>query len=420
MDFELTKVQKMLQSSFHDFLDKECPEDIVRQMEDDEKGYLPELWHKIADLGWLGLIYPEQYGGTAGSIVDMAILYEEMGKYLFPSPHLSTVVLSGLPILYAGSEEQKADLLPKIAQGNLIVALALTEPQTSWDGKAWDPEGVTVSAVADGDYYVINGTKLFVYDVKAADLLLCVARTKEVPQDSITLFLVDATSTGISSTTLRTTASDRRQSEVVFDNVRVPKKNIIGELNAGWDPLEKAMQIGRVLLSAQLVGGADTALKKALDYAKTRIQFDMPIGVHNWIQEYCIWLKADVESCRMLVYETAWMLDEGLPCETEVSMTKAQANEAIQDALWRAHQVLAGIGFCTQDGILPLITKRSLPAYHYLGDTDYHLERIAAQIEKWPPPEKPQGKPLGIFDTPEDLQFPAWDVWRNQTKGKLW
>jgi alkylation response protein AidB-like acyl-CoA dehydrogenase len=122
----------------------------------------------------------------------------------------------------------------------------------------------------------------------------------------------------------------------------------------------------------------------------------------------------------MLVHETAWMLDEGLPCDMEVSMTKAQANEAIQDALWRAHQVLAGVGFCTQDGFLPLVTKRSLPAYHYLGDSDYHLARIAKHVEQWPPPEKPQGKPLGIFDTPEDLQVPAWDVWRNQTKGKLW
>ena len=148
----------------------------------------------------------------------------------------------------------------------------------------------------------------------------------------------------------------------------------------------------------------------------------MPIGIHNWVQEYCIMAFADVHGTRNLVYEAAWMLSQGIPCDLEVAMTKARANEACTDAHWQAHQVLAGVGFITQDGVLPLHTKRSEVWQLYLGDTDHWMEKVAQQVEQWPEPEKPKGKPLGIFDVPEDLQVPNWDVWANQIKtaGKLW
>jgi len=239
-------------------------------------------------------------------ILDLAVLYEEMGRAMFPSPHLSTVVLCGLTILAAGSEEQKADILPKIVNEGLILALALTEPESSWDGKAWDAEGVTVPATADGDDYVINGTKLFVHDAHIADYLLVVARTRNgaKPEDGITLFLADARSPGIGYTLLKTTAGDK-QSEVVFDKVRVPKKNIVGKLNGGWLPLTKILQQGAVLLSAQMVGSGQKAMELAVEHAKTRIQFDMPIGIHNWVQDYCIMAFADVAGSRNVVYQAA-------------------------------------------------------------------------------------------------------------------
>ena len=229
MDFAPSEEQEMLRRVARDFLEAECPESLVREMEEDDEGYSPEVWGKIADLGWLGLVYPEQYGGTGSSILDLAVLYEEMGRAMFPSPHLSTVVLCGLAILSAGSEKQKAELLPGIVNGSSILALALTEPESSWDGKAWDPEGVTVRATPDGEDYVIDGTKLFVHDAHIADYLLCVTRTRNgaKPEDGITLFLADAKDPQISYTPLRTTAGDK-QSEVVFDKVRVPRKNIVG------------------------------------------------------------------------------------------------------------------------------------------------------------------------------------------------
>jgi len=422
MNFELSEEQQMLKKAARDFLENECPEHVVREAEASDSSYSPELWKRAAELGWLGLIYPEKYGGCGMSILDMAILYEEMGRALFPSPHLSTVVLCGLTILKAGSEEQKANILPKIVNGELILALALTEPEASWNGKGWVAEGITIPANTEGNDYSISGTKLFIHDAHIADYILVAARTRKSrkAEYGITLFLIDAKSPGISYTMLRTTAGDKRQSEVVFDKVRVSKKNIVGKLHGGWAPLEKVLKIGAVLLSAQMVGSGDKAMELALDHAKTRIQFEMPIGIHNWVQEYCIMAFADVQGTRNLVYQAAWMLSEDIPCDLEVAMTKARANEAIVDAHWQAHQVLAGVGFTSQDGVLPLHTKRGKVCQLYLGDTDHYLEMAAQQVEQWPEPEKPKGKPLGIFETPEDLQVPNWDVWRNQTKGKLW
>jgi alkylation response protein AidB-like acyl-CoA dehydrogenase len=199
MDFALSEEQEMLKKMARDFLENECPKSLVREMEDDEKGYSPELWKKMADLGWMGLVLPEEHGGEGLTFLDLAVLIEEMGRALVPGPYLSTVVYCGLPILAAGTEEQKREFLPKIAKGDLILSLALTEPSASWE-----PSGIETRAVADGDDFVINGTKLFISDAHVADCLLCATRTRDSAEgeDGITLFLVDAKSQGISMTPL--------------------------------------------------------------------------------------------------------------------------------------------------------------------------------------------------------------------------
>ncbi len=409
MDFSLNEEQVMLKTMARDFLEKECPESFIREVEKGDQGYSPELWRKIADLGWLGLIYPEKYGGTGGSILDLAVLYEEMGRTMFPSPHLSTVALCGLAILAAGSEEQKADLLPKIASGDLILALALTEPESSWDGKAWDADGVTVRATPDGDNYIINGTKLFVHDAHIADYLLCVTRTSDgaIPEDGITLFLVDAKNPGISYTLLKTTAGDK-QSEVVFDKVRVPKKNIVGELNGGWSSLTKVLQQGAVLLCAEMVGAGQRVLELAVDHAKTRIQFEQPIGINQYVQEHCVYLLSDVDGSRWTTYQAAWKLSGNLPCDMEVAIAKAWTSDALETACWRAHQVIAGVGYTVDAGVLPLYSRRAKGQQLYLGDTAHHLKKIAQQVDKWSPPEMPKGKALGLWEKAEEMRIPEW------------
>ncbi len=418
MDFSLSEEQEMLKKMARDFLEKECPESFVREMEEDDAGYSPEVWRKIADLGWLGLAYPEKYGGAGGNILDLAVLYEEIGRAMFPSPHLSTVVLGGLTVLDSGSGEWQQDLLPRIANGNSIVALALTEPQASWDGKGWDAEGVTVPATPAGDDFIINGTKLFVHDAQIADYLLCVTRTSTTakPEDGITLFLVDAKTPGISCTPLKTTAGDK-QSEVVFKGVRVPRNNIVGVLNQGWSPLSKALQVGAVMLCAEMVGAAQRLLELTVDYAKTRIQFDQPIGVHQHIQDHCVYLLSEVDSSRWVTYQAAWKLSQGLPCDMEVAIAKAWTSDAHERACWRAHQVHAGVGFTTDAGAIPLFTRRAKSQQLYLGDTSHHLKKVAEQIDKWLPPEKGRGKPLAVWDIPEEKQAPTWQPWQERWEG---
>jgi len=412
MDFALSEDQEMLKTMARDFLEKECPEAVVRQIETDERGYSPELWRQISELGWLGISIPEEYGGAGGDAVDLMIIHEEMGRALFASPHLSTVVLCGHTILEAGSAEQKKEFLPKIVNGEMILAMALTEPESSWDGKAWDPEGVTAKATPDGDDYVIDGIKLFVHDAHIADYLLCVTRTRDdgPPEEGITLFLVDAKSPGISYELLDTLANRNTQCEVIFDKVKVPKENIVGELNSGWAPLFKSIKTGAVLLCAQMVGAGQRIQEMTIDYAKTRIQFDMPIGINQHIQEHCVQLVIRQDACRYATQYATWAL--GQPGQDmEVAMAKAWCSEAFEQICWRAHQVLAGVGTMAVLHIMPLYTRRGLVMEHYLGDTLFWLEKVALELEKLPPHEKTKGKPLGLWD-PQRKQVPVWDIWR--------
>lgn len=413
MDFSLTEDQEMLKTTARDFLTKECTEAIIRDTLRNKEGYSPELWRKLADLGWLGIIFPEKYGGTGGTILDLAILFEEMGRSIYISPYLSTVVLGGLTILNAGSEEQKNGLIPRIIKGGTILALALTEPESSWDGQAWEPAGVTVKATPDGGDYIIDGVKLFVHDAHIADYLLCVARTSRrgKAENGITLFLVDGKSRGITYNLLKTLTGNNKQSEVVFNKVRVPAKNIIGKLNAGWAPLARSIQIGAIMLCAQMVGAGQRVLEMTTDYAKTRIQFDMPIGINQHVQAHCVSLVSDVDSCRWITYLAAWQLSAGMPPDLEVAIAKAWTGETYQDACWHAHQVLAGVGSTEDLSIMPICTRQGNLANYYLGDPAHYRKKIADELENLPPPEKPRGKRRGLWD-PKRQGMPSWDVWR--------
>ena len=266
MDFDFNDEQKMFKKGARDFFEKECPKSLVKQMVEDEKGNPPELWHKMAELGWLGLIFPEKYGGGGGNIIDLVALEEEMGRACLPGAFFSTVLLGGLFILNNGSEEQKQDLLPKVAKGEVILTLALTEPSASYEAAA-----VEIEAVSDKDDYIISGTKLFIPDAHIADYIICIARTKKgtKPEDGITAFLVDRKSAGISCTLLKTIAGDKL-CEVVFNKVRVSKKNIVGKLDQAWGPLEQTLQQVIIARCAEMVGGAQKALEMAADHAKTK------------------------------------------------------------------------------------------------------------------------------------------------------
>ncbi len=340
MDLNFTEEQEMLRASARDFLEKECPESVVREIEASDLGYSPDLWRKIADLGWLGLVYPEQYGGTGMSIVDLAVLCEEFGRAMFPSPYLSTIVLSGLTILEAGNDEQKDDILPGVINGNVIIVLALSEPESSWEGTALNPKSVTISATRDGDDYLLNGVQLFVHDANIAHTFLVPARTRASgdPKDAITLFLIDAGSPGINVTQLATTASDN-QCEIIFSKVRAPKGNIIGRLNGGWAPLSQSMQIGAIMLSAQMLGAGERLLELSVEDYQTRIQSEMPGEVKQYNEEYLAHLRSDIESCRGTIYLAAKKLAKGEPCDFEITIVKGWSSYIHKKASSQAPQV---------------------------------------------------------------------------------
>jgi alkylation response protein AidB-like acyl-CoA dehydrogenase len=329
MTFNFTEEQEMLRAAARDLLEKECTESVIKEVEEGRQGYSPDLWKKVADLGWLGLVYPEQYGGSGMNLIDLAVLYEEFGRAMFASPYLSTIVLSGLTILEAGSDKQKSDILPGIIEGKEIIALALSEPDSNSDGIVWTPESVTISAVADGDDYLIDGVKLFIHYANVAGTFLVPARTKadSNSKDGITLFLVDSESPGISVTRLATITADN-QCEVIFNRIRVPGENIIGELHGGWAPLSRSMQVGIVMLAAQMLGSGERLLQLSVEDYDTRKQSGIPDDVDEYNKEFLSNLKKYLEECRQAIYQAASKLAEGEPCDFETTVVKSWMNYA--------------------------------------------------------------------------------------------
>ncbi len=375
MDFGLSEEQEMLRTSARDFLRKECPKQLVKQLDESEKGYSPDLWEKMAGLGWMGLPFPEKYGGGGGDFLDLVVLLDAMGYNVVPGPFFSTVVLGGLTILSAGNEEQKKELLSRIATGKLILTLALTEPSARYDAAS-----IKTTAEAHDGNYIINGMKLFVQDANVADYLLCVARTKTTgkPENGITVFLVDSKSPGVKCTLLKTLARDK-QCEVVFDKVSVPKKNILGELNRGWQVLQDILQKAKVAKCAEMVGGAQAALDMAIAYAKERVQFDRPIGSFQAIQHYCANMVSDVDGSRFVTYKAAWKVSEGLPAAFDVAVAKAWTGSAYGRVTLMGHQIFGAVGF-TMDHDMHLYYRRAKAGEIIFGDSAFQRKIIAQEL----------------------------------------
>jgi alkylation response protein AidB-like acyl-CoA dehydrogenase len=375
MNFTFAEEQEMLKKMARDFLVDKCPKTLVKAMQEDEKGYPPELWKEMAELGWMGLALPEKYGGTGMTFLDLAVLLEEMGRACLPAPFIPTVVLGALPILESGSEEQKQKYLPGIAGGKTIFTLALTERSASYDADL-----ITTKAAPDKDGYVINGTKLFVPDANVADFMLCVARTDEkaAAEKGLTVFIVDAKSQGITKTILKTIAKDKL-CEVVFNQVKVPKENILGKPNQGWEVVQKIMQKAEVAKCCQILGSIQQELEMTVTYAKERIQYDHPIGTFQVIQHYCANMATDVDGTRFITYQAAWMLNEGLPCRAEVAMAKSWANEAFVRVSTLAHQIHGAIG-CTIDHDLQFYTRQGAAAALSFGSGDACREILAQEM----------------------------------------
>ncbi len=372
MDYDLNEEQNMLKESAHKFLANECPGDFVREMAEDKKGFTDDIWQKMTEVGWLGLLIPEEYGGSGMDFLFLAILLSEMGAFCLPGPFFSTAVLGGLTLLETADKAQKEEILPDLAAGNRIMTLAWIEQ----DG-TYNHQGVKVVAETQADNYVLSGTKIFVPDAHVADTIICVAREKG-STTGVDLLLVDAKSPGVSITLLDTMAGDK-QCEVVFDGVEIPKGNLLGGPNQGWPVLKRILQMSGVAKCAEMIGGAQKVTDMAIDYVKIRTQFGRPVGAFQAVQHHCANMLTYSDTIKYMTYSTAWRIAAGLPFEKEASMCKAWVSDSYRRLVALGHQVFGGIGFMEEHD-LQLYFKRAKAAEQMFGDADFHREMVAQKM----------------------------------------
>jgi alkylation response protein AidB-like acyl-CoA dehydrogenase len=376
MDLDFTEEQDMLRNSARDFLSTECDKQKVREIEESEEGYSPEIWNKMAELGWQGLMIPEEYDGMGMGLMDLLVVFEEIGRNILPSPFLATVALGAPPIVEGGPEEMKKEILPKVATGEAIITLALTEPSAGYS-----PDCIELKAEAKGDDFVLNGTKLFVEFASASDHMVVVARTKSGgnPEDGVTLLLVDSKSPGIKIEPFPTTGNDR-QCEVIFASVTVPKDNVIGEVDKGWPIVEKTLTIATVAKMAEMIGGMQAALDMSVAYAKERVQYGRPIGSFQAMQHMLADMFVRVDTSKNIVYEAAWMVAEEVEShQTKLSTAKAWCNEAYKKVTEDGVHVHGAIG-TTRDHDMSLYYRRAKAADPTFGDTEDHREVVARSL----------------------------------------
>jgi alkylation response protein AidB-like acyl-CoA dehydrogenase len=377
MDFGFSEEQEMLRSSARDFLAKEAPMTFVRAMMEDEVGFTGELWRKMAELGWMGLVLPEQYGGSGLDFVDLVVVLEEMGRTVLPGPFFSTVVLGGVGILEGGSDGLKQALLPKLAAGDLKVTLAQLEPSGRWDA-----DGIQATAKQEGGGVVLDGTKLFVPDAHTADHIIVAGRAPgSTGRDGISLVVMDARSPGVKISQLKTMDQTRRLSEVVLQNVRVPGDHVLGTVGQGWALLDRIVDRGKVGLCAEMCGGAQKVLEMSVDYAKVREQFGKPIGSFQAIQHKCANMLVEVESSKSVTYYAAWAVANDAPeAPLAAAMAKAYCSDAYRHVSGEGIQIHGGIGF-TWEHDMHLYFKRAKSSEVTFGDATWNRELVAQYID---------------------------------------
>jgi alkylation response protein AidB-like acyl-CoA dehydrogenase len=352
LDLDFSPEQEMLRQTVRDVLERHCPLDVVRQMEDDPSGFPRSLWAQLGQLDLIGLLLPEEHGGSGMTLVEGVALYEELGRALAPTPHFVSAVLSGGVIALAGSGAQKSQWLGPIASGEAIVTPAWLEPENGYSSR-----GVELRAepAADGGLR-LNGLKRHVAFAAASDRLLVLARTGEGAND-VDLFLVDPTAVGITLRQQYTIASDT-QYEVTFDGVAVGEDDRVGAAGTGWGTWQEVLEGGLVLLAAQAVGGARYALEITTQYAKDRQQFDKPLGAFQALAHNLADAATALDGAEQLVHEAAWAGATGRPLTSLAPMAKLFACSTFRDITAMAQQIFGGIGF-TLDFDIQLYFRRA-------------------------------------------------------------
>ncbi|MBI4526929.1 MAG: acyl-CoA/acyl-ACP dehydrogenase [Deltaproteobacteria bacterium] len=365
MDLRLNETQNMFKKVAADFVKAQAPSHLLTQWFRNKATFLPDLYRKMAELGWLGMAIPEVYGGAAASFIDCAVVFEELGRAPVPGPVFSSGVLSALLILQGGSEEQKKSLLPDICSGKSIVIAAIMDR-----GPHWGPESVESRLIKTSGGFVLEGVKRFVYDAEGATSFICAARMEN---GQLVLVVVNRESPGVSIT-----PQDGFMvsvCEVRFDNVRVAIPDVLGEAGAGWQILDRALEKALPILCAYKVGACQEIFDFTVEYTRNRVAFGQPIGRFQRVQDHCVDLSIHLDAARYVTYETLWMLDSGMPARANAHEAKAVASEAYYQSCNFAHMVFAGPGTDYQH---PLMAHSVLAhaLYQYLGTPLHHKRKM--------------------------------------------
>jgi alkylation response protein AidB-like acyl-CoA dehydrogenase len=372
MDLDFSEEQQMLREMVRGVCAEYSPLELVRKLEDDPTGYAPALWKQLSELGLLGILSPEAWGGSGQSLLEAAIAYEEFGRALAPSPHFASCVMSAGVLTLAGSEAQKGEWLPRIASGEAILAPAWIEPD-----HGFGPRGVALRARPDGDGWRLSGVKRHVPFASSATRLVVLARSGDA-DEAIDLWLVDPRAPGVTLTQQKSLASDC-QYQVELEGVRVGAADRIGAAGSGWQTWSRAMHDGIVLLAAQAIGGCERALEITVQYAKDRKQFDKPLGAFQAISHYLADAATAVDGGRTLVYEAAWARSAGKSVARLAPMAKLFACQTYRDVTAMCQQVWGGVGFTIEYDI-QLYFRRAKQLQISWWDTRMLEELVARDV----------------------------------------
>ncbi|MCL4562246.1 MAG: acyl-CoA dehydrogenase family protein [Chloroflexi bacterium] len=373
MDFRWTEEQELLAQSLAELLQREAPESLMAEL-DEQKEFPYNSWQALADNGILGLGIPEEYGGTPADILTLTLACEILGKYAFPLGIIYSLgIITIRDILQFGSDAIKAEVLSGFVRGDLPVALGITEPQAGSDAAA-----LKTTAEFDGDDVVFNGQKMYSTLAEISRYILLMTRdpSKENPYQSISMWLVPADTPGLRFNRLSKVGWWTVPTyEVFIDNARVPRKNLVGQLNYGWPQLMANFEIERLALCAASVGAAEGAYEDAAAYANRRSQFGQPIGSFQAVQHKITDMAIKIENMRNYIYKIAWMMDNELPVRHEHAMCKLYVAQAAFEVTDDAMQLLGGLGYMTTQRVQRL--WRDVRLMRIGGGTDEIMYNIA-------------------------------------------
>ena len=373
MDLGLSEIQKMLQESSRNYLEENCTMDFIRAMESDDIGISDEIWENMAEMGWLGLMIPEEYGGSGFNFEDMSILLEEMGRVGLSGPFFSTAIIGVQALLLSGDEKQKKEILPKVSTGEIKISLAFNETAGSFE----ESEINSTLTTKNDEGWTLNGEKLFVNDAKSADYFVVASKSEN--NQGLSLFLVPANSDGIEIEKMDSIGGDKIY-KVKFSEIKLNDAQLLGEDGDAWNTLSEVFSYGAAGKSSEMSGAASKVMDMTLDYIKDRKQFDRPIGSFQAVQHHAADMAILTKVSTQFARKAAWMLSNSDESILDVNRSKAYVSKAFHDICQISHQLHGAIGY-TWDYDLQVFTRKMQHQKLSFGDAEFHHKKISNLLE---------------------------------------